>query len=103
MAEQQPERICLMPRFHFANGPTWKPLASIAVLATAGMVPSGVFGLPAAPSAETARRCLHYSYLVYPYKRPGSVRMSGDRQAYFRDCIAKDGNVPEPTPPAKPQ
>jgi hypothetical protein len=31
---------------------------------------------------------MHYSYLAYPYKRPGSVRMSGDRQAYFRDCIA---------------
>jgi hypothetical protein len=34
--------------------------------------------------------------LDYPYKRPGSVRMSGDRQAYFRDCMAKDGNVPAP-------
>ena len=50
----------------------------------------------AGPSAETAKRCIHYSYLVYPYKRPGSVRGSGDRQAYFTDCMAKDGNVPEP-------
>jgi hypothetical protein len=52
----------------------------------------------AGPSAETAKRCVHYSYVVYPYKRPGAVRMSGDRQAYFRDCMAKDGNVPVPVP-----
>ncbi len=48
----------------------------------------------AAPGAETAKRCMRYSYLAYPYKRPGSAPMSGDRQAYFRDCMAKDGNVP---------
>ena len=53
----------------------------------------------AAPTAEVAKRCMHYSYIVYPYKRPGAVRMSGDRQAYFKDCIAKNGDVPEPTPP----
>jgi hypothetical protein len=53
----------------------------------------------AGPSAETAKRCIHYSYLVYPYKRPGSVRGSGDRQAYFRDCMAKDGNIPAPAKP----
>jgi hypothetical protein len=41
---------------------------------------------------------MHYSYLAYPYKRPGSVRMSGDLQAYFRDCMAKEGNVAEPIP-----
>jgi hypothetical protein len=63
------------------------------ILVTAGMVPAGA--VPA-PSAETARRCMHYSYVVYPYKRPGSVRGSGDRQAYFKDCVAKDGNVPAP-------
>jgi hypothetical protein len=57
----------------------------------------------AAPTAEVARRCLHYAYIVYPYKRPGAVRMSGDRQAYFQDCIAKDGEVPEPAGPDKPQ
>jgi hypothetical protein len=50
----------------------------------------------AGPSAEVARRFLHYSYVAYPYKRPGSVRMSGDRQAYFRDCLAKEGNIPVP-------
>jgi hypothetical protein len=51
-----------------------------------------------APSAETAKRCIHYSYVVYPYKRPGSVRMSGDRQAYLKGCMAKEGNVPVPAP-----
>ncbi|WP_431201665.1 hypothetical protein ACQ86E_21350 [Bradyrhizobium betae] len=50
----------------------------------------------ASPSAETARKCMHYSYIAFPYKRPGAVLMSGDRQAYFKDCVAKDGNVPEP-------
>jgi hypothetical protein len=54
----------------------------------------------AAPSAEVAKRCIHYSYIVYPYKPPGSVPMSGDRQAYFKDCIAKNGDVPVPTAPA---
>jgi hypothetical protein len=52
----------------------------------------------AGTSADVARKCLHYSYLVYPYKRPGSVPMSGDRQAYFRDCVAKEGKIPEPAP-----
>ncbi|MCP3472133.1 hypothetical protein NLM33_17610 [Bradyrhizobium sp. CCGUVB1N3] len=53
----------------------------------------------AAPTAEAARKCMHYSYIAYPYQRPGSVRMSPDRQTYFRDCMAKDGNVPEPPAP----
>lgn len=58
-------------------------------------------GLPAAaagPSPEVARKCMRFSYVAYPYKRPGSVKMSGDRQSYFRDCMAKEGKVPEPTP-----
>ena len=42
---------------------------------------------------------MRYSYVVYPYKRPGSVRMSGDRQNYFKDCVAREGNVPEPARP----
>jgi hypothetical protein len=50
----------------------------------------------AAPTAEVAKRCLHYAYIVYPYKRPGAAPMSGDRQAYFQDCMAKNGEVPEP-------
>ena len=50
----------------------------------------------AGPSAEVAKRCMHYSYLAFPYQRPGAVRMSGDRQAYFKNCMAKEGQVPEP-------
>ncbi|RTM12794.1 MAG: hypothetical protein EKK33_14760 [Bradyrhizobiaceae bacterium] len=50
----------------------------------------------AAPSAETAKKCMHYSYIAYPYARPGSVKASGERGLYFKDCMAKDGNVPEP-------
>lgn len=70
------------------------------ILLAAALVASGVTSAStAAPSAEAARRCMHYSYIAYPYKRPGSVRMSPDRQAYFRDCMAKDGNVPEPPAP----
>jgi hypothetical protein len=55
----------------------------------------------AAPTAEIAKRCVHYSYIAYPWKRPGSGPMSGDRQAYINDCFARNGNVPMPTPPAK--
>ena len=57
----------------------------------------------AAPSAEVAKRCIHFSYIAYPFKRPGTTPMSGDRQAYFKDCIAKNGEVPAPTPPPKAQ
>lgn len=67
--------------------------SSAALIALAANAPSAAL---AAPSAEVARKCMHLSYVAYPYKRPGSVKMSGDRQAYFRDCMAKDGNVPEP-------
>jgi len=58
---------------------------------------------PAAPTAEVAKRCIHFSYIVYPFKRPGTTPMSGDRQAYFKDCMAKNGEVPTPTPPPKAQ
>lgn len=68
---------------------------TIAALATtAANVPIA----HAAPTVEVAKRCLHYAYVVYPFKRPGSVPMSGDRQAYFKDCIAKNGDVPVPRP-----
>jgi hypothetical protein len=50
----------------------------------------------AAPTAEVAKRCLRYAYTLYPYKRPGAVPMSGDRQAYFQDCMGKNGDVPPP-------
>lgn len=51
----------------------------------------------AAPTAEVAKRCLHYAYIAYPRRRPGAAPASGDREAYFRDCLNKDGEVPEPT------
>lgn len=53
----------------------------------------------ASPSAEVAKRCVHFGYVAYPFKRPGSGPMSGDRQAYIKDCLAKNGDVPAPTPP----
>lgn len=74
-----------------------RALILFATLMYAGLVPTGA---QAGPSAEVARRCMHYSYVAYPYKRPGSVRMSGDRQAYFKECMAKEGNFPEPAPPS---
>ena len=68
-------------------------LAAVALLATMMFSPSQV---SAAPTAEVAKRCLHYAYIVYPRKRPGAAPASGDREAYFRDCLSKDGEVPEP-------
>jgi hypothetical protein len=59
----------------------------------------GLAKISAAPTAEVAKQCLHYSYIAYPFKRPGTMPMSGNRQAYFKDCIAKNGEVPTPTPP----
>jgi hypothetical protein len=72
-------------------------LAIVAVLA-ASLRPAGVL---AAPSVEVAKRCVHYAYIMYPWKRPGAGPMSGDRQAYINDCFAKDGDVPVPTRPPK--
>lgn len=51
------------------------------------------------PSAEVAKKCLHFSYIAYPFKRPGKVQASGDRQAYFKACLEKRGDVPEPVRP----
>jgi hypothetical protein len=73
-----------------------RALILFAILLCVGLAPAGA---QAGPSAEVAKRCMHYSYIVYPYKRPGSVRMSGDRQTYFRDCMEKGGKVVEPVPP----
>jgi hypothetical protein len=53
----------------------------------------------AAPSAEAAKKCMRYSYIAFPYQRPGAAPMNGNRQAYFKDCLARDGNVPPPSPP----
>jgi hypothetical protein len=72
--------------------------SSAALIALTTNAPSAAL---AAPSAEVARKCMHWSYVAFPYKRPGSVKMSGDRQAYFKDCLAKEANVPEPQPKAQ--
>ena len=69
--------------------------ASLA-LASLTVVAIGVTAAHAAPTAEVAKRCLRYAYTLYPYKRPGAVPMSGDRQAYFQDCMGKNGDVPPP-------
>jgi hypothetical protein len=42
-----------------------------------------------------SKRCRQYSYLAYP-NNSGSA--SADRQSYFDECVANDGNVPKPTP-----
>lgn len=70
-------------------------LALIALVSLA-VVAISVTTAHAAPTAEIAKRCLRYAYTVYPYKRPGAVPMSGDRQAYFQDCMGKNGDVPPP-------
>ena len=74
-----------------------KALVVLTAIAGAALIQNPT-AILAAPTAEVAKRCMHYSYVVYPYKRPGAVRMSGDRQAYFKDCIAKNGDVPAPIP-----
>jgi hypothetical protein len=50
-----------------------------------------------APTAEIAKKCLRYAYVLYPYKRPGASKASNGRQVYFNDCVAKNGDVPEPS------
>jgi hypothetical protein len=74
-------------------------LAALTVLATLTFVSSQVSAAP--PTAEVAKRCLHYAYIAYPRRPPGAAPASGDREAYFRDCLNKDGEVPEPTRPPK--
>jgi hypothetical protein len=74
-------------------------LTVLTVLATMTFMSSRVSAAP--PTAEVAKRCLHYAYIAYPRRPPGAAPASGDREAYFRDCLNKDGEVPEPTRPPK--
>ena len=75
------------------------PLSGLSALVLAvSFAPSQV---SAAPTAEVAKRCLHYAYIVYPFRRPGAAPANGARETYFRDCLNKNGEVPEPTPPPK--
>jgi hypothetical protein len=79
----------------------WRKATATTAFIALGLVELTAPGVLAAPSAEVAKRCLHYAYVVYPWKRPGAVPMSGDRQAYFRDCMGKNGEVPAPAGPAQ--
>ena len=80
---------------------SWTSLPATLVFMIATAIAASPPAALAAPTAEVAKRCLHYAYILYPYKRPGAVPMSGDRQAYFKDCLAKDGDVPLPAGPAQ--
>lgn len=73
-------------------------VTTIGVAAVLCLLP---FSASAAPTAEVAKRCHHYAYVAYPFKRPGAVRMSPDRENYFRDCLSKNGEVPTPAAPPK--
>lgn len=75
----------------FVQNPIWILGASVVAL-TVNFDTCAVAG----PSADAARKCMRFSYLAYPYKRPGSAPGTADRQTYFRECMGKDGNVPEP-------
>lgn len=79
----------------------WTKLVATPAMITTVAIALGPVDVRAAPSAEVAKRCIHYSYMVYPYKRPGAVRMSGDRQTYVKNCMEKDGDVPAPAPNKK--
>lgn len=79
----------------YVQNPIWVLGASVVAL-TVSYGTSAV----AAPSADAARKCMRFSYLAYPYKRPGSAPGTADRQTYFKECMGKDGNVPEPARPA---
>ena len=81
-----------MTRYLFIPG---TGLPAIAAFAAA----LGLTNVSAAPSADVAKRCVHYSYMAYPYKRPGAAPMSGDRQAYIKDCFARMVTYPHQTPP----
>jgi hypothetical protein len=83
--------------------PSWTGHAALLALIVAVNVALSPQAGAEPPTAEVAKRCLHFAYIVYPWKRPGAVPMSGDREAWFRSCLAKNGEVPEPSRPAKPQ
>ena len=82
---------------------SWGRCAAMLVLITAVDLGLSPRAGAAPPTAEVAKRCLHYAYIAYPWKRPGAAPMNGNREAWFRDCLAKNGEVPEPAGPSKPQ
>ncbi len=74
----------------------------LAAIFLALSVSISVAEVPVAPTPEVAKKCMIYSYRVYPWKRPGSVKGSPARGLYMRDCVAKGCDVPEPPEPEKP-
>jgi hypothetical protein len=73
-------------------------LSLFVLMATATLTASQASSVP---TAEVAKRCLHFAYIAYPYRKPGAAPASGARETYFRDCLNKDGEVPEPIPRPK--
>jgi hypothetical protein len=90
------QKSIFLPRFSL-------PCLGLPALALAAAIGASPREASAAPTAEVAKRCLHYAYILYPYRKPGAAPASGARETYFRDCLNKDGEVPEPTPPPKKQ
>ena len=77
-------------------------IRSYQIMLTTLLVVTGIAtAMPAhaSPTPEVARKCLTFSYRVYPYKRPGSVKGSNARRDYLAECIAKNGQVDEPPMP----
>jgi hypothetical protein len=72
----------------------------------AGVVFWGGLGVPhaSALTAEVANKCRQYAVKAYPPTRVGSKKgTAGAERQYFKDCVAKDGNVPAPEGPVEAQ
>ena len=57
------------------------------------LTPQALAVVGPAPTREVANKCLTLAYKAYPWRRPGSVRGTPDRYMFFKDCVAKEGNV----------
>jgi hypothetical protein len=74
----------------------------VAFSTLALVIISGATSASAAPTKEESRRCIQFAHVAYPLRGPGKVSLwSSERQAYLKDCLAKNGNVPPPTRPAR--
>lgn len=59
-------------------------------------------------TAELAKKCQRLAAKAYPPVLAGMKKgNAANERAYFKECLSKDGNMPEPEPqpaaPAKPQ
>lgn len=85
-------------------------IRSLAALMVAAAV-MGTSVMPAtAISVELAKKCRAMALKAHPYKlpgQPGAGTGEAERE-YFNECVAKNGNMPEPSstgaapPPAPP-